>query len=307
MAQRDDHTFDDGVDPNGMRPDAGSGDAHDDDVYDGDAHAGDTHDDADNGGAAEGGRASSGFAREGIVLTAEQQEALAGLTAENTYAKQSKWRTFVELPLKDKWPFFVQHFLVGTLIVILAVGMVGSLVYEYVTKDPDPLLYIAGVNMPSDIAEQMDELESDLAEDADLDPELMSYDDNFVITESGTYDGQVDSSSRLMVMATAGTINTIITDADTFEDLSGRGLVSPLSDVLDDETIDELEQAGVTVTASSSEAQGGEEQIKGLDLSHSATWTAMDDMPDGMILGFSNVTESGVEYPQALVEYLDFS
>ena len=37
------------------------------------------------------------------VLTQEQQDAVAALASTNVYAKQSKFKTFRELPPKDKW------------------------------------------------------------------------------------------------------------------------------------------------------------------------------------------------------------
>ena len=38
------------------------------------------------------------------VLTQEQQDAVAALASTNVYAKQAKFKTFRELPTKDKWP-----------------------------------------------------------------------------------------------------------------------------------------------------------------------------------------------------------
>ena len=44
----------------------------------------------------------------------------------------------------------------------------------------------------------------------------------------------------------------------------------------------------------------------GFDLSHSKTWTSMKGLPkEGVILGFSNITESK-DMPIQFVEYLQF-
>ena len=51
------------------------------------------------------------------VLTQEQQDAVAALASTNVYAKQSKFKTFRELPPKDKWPYFKQNFLTDVLII----------------------------------------------------------------------------------------------------------------------------------------------------------------------------------------------
>lgn len=261
-------------------------------------------DDDDVNGAA---GASDAGSREGLVFTEEQRRAIADLASENTYAKQSKWRTFRELPMKDKWPFFAQHFLLGVVAVIVAIALVVMFVVENLTRGPDPLLYIAGVNVPSDISEPMERLDEGFAASSGLDGELVTYDGAFTITASGYNGGTYDSSARLLTMASAGTLNAIITDEETFAQLSAAGMVSPLADVLTDAQLSELDEAGVTVEADSSDAQGTGMTDKGLDLSRSQAWASVDGLPDGMILGFSNVSETGVEYPQAFVDYLDFS
>lgn len=265
------------------------------------------NDDDMTGMSGDAGRHDDPGAREGIVFTEGQREALTGLASENTYAKQSKWKTLHELPMKDKWPFFAQHFLGATVAIVAAVAVVIAFVVNYVNQPPDPLLYIAGVNMSQGYTEPMEALERRFVADEGLDSELVTYDANFTITETGVSGGMVDGSSRLLTMASVGQVNTIITDADTFQELSARGLVTPLDDVLPDARIDALEAAGITVEAESSEAQGGDNTIKGLDLSRSAAWTSQDGLPDDAVLGFSNVTETGVDYPRAFVEFLDFS
>jgi len=57
-------------------------------------------------------------------LSDKQLSAVADLAKTNVYARQSKWKTFRELPNKDKLPFFVQHFLVGTVAVVAAGALV---------------------------------------------------------------------------------------------------------------------------------------------------------------------------------------
>ena len=91
-------------------------------------------------------RNESGEGKE-YAFTDEQKDAIATLAIHNQYARQSKWTTFRELPARDKWPFFVQHFLIGTIAVIVAVAVAVSLVCTIVFKAPDPELSVVGVNM----------------------------------------------------------------------------------------------------------------------------------------------------------------
>ena len=195
-------------------------------------------------------------AREGIVFTEEQREALAGLASENTYAKQSKWQTLRELPMKDKWPFFAQHFLGATVAIVAAVVAVIAFVVNFVTQPPDPLLYIAGVNMSQEYTEPMEALERRFVADEGLDSELVTYDANFTITETGVSGGMVDGSSRLFTMASVGQVNTIITDEETFRELCERGLTSALEEVLPADQIESFESAGITVDSGVKDAQG---------------------------------------------------
>lgn len=245
--------------------------------------------------------------KEGIVFSREQQEAIAGLASENTYAKQSKWQTFRELPMQDKWPYFVQHFLIGTIVVVLVVATAVGFTVNFLTKPPDPLLYVAGVNLPAKVADPIEKLENEFVEDQGLDSQLVAYDGDFVVTESGFSGATMDSSARLLTMASVGRVNTVVTDRDTFEDLSARGIVGPLSSVLSEQQIDKLTAAGVTLEADSTDAEGGGTALKGLDLSRSAVWASYEALPDDAVLGFSNVRETGAEYPRKFVEFLNFS
>lgn len=246
--------------------------------------------------------------REGVVFTDEQLEAISTLAGENAYAKQSKWKTFMELPAKDKWPFFAQHFLLGTVAVVAVVAMVVAFVVNYVTRSPEPKLYIAGVNMSQECTEAVEALEQRFVADQGLDPELVKYDANFLLTESGTTDiGMMDGSARLLTMAAAGQLNAIITDAQTFQELSEGGMVSPLDDVLPAEQVAAFEDAGVAIEADNGSLEGGVSDAMGLDLDRSAAWSASDVLPEGAVLGFSNVSETGVEYPRAFTDFLDFS
>jgi len=153
----------------------------------------------------------------------------------------------------------------------------------------------------------MEALERRFVADEGLDSELVTYDANFTITETGVSGGMVDGSSRLFTMASVGQVNTIITDEETFRELCQRGLTSALEEVLPADRIEAFGSAGITVDSGVKDAQGDRLPLKGLDLDRSAEWTADGDLPEDAVLCFSNVTETGVEYPRAFVEFLDFA
>ena len=68
-----------------------------------------------------------------------------------------------------------------------------------------------------------------------------------------------------------------------------------------------FESAGITVDSGVKDAQGDRLPLKGLDLDRSAAWPADGALPEDAVLCFSNVTETGVEYPRAFVAFRDFA
>lgn len=245
----------------------------------------------------------------GGALSDEQQRSIAALAVENTYVKQSKWTTFRELPAADKWPFFVQHFLVGTIAVVVAVALAVSLAVTLLTKPPKPELTVAGIGMGKYSA-QLDELKSGFVKAEKIDDgRLIDIDGSFTIAmPSGESDGDsgdsgdaassgsadatgrsgdslnpyTDDSAKLMAMVSAGDINMVIADKATFSELVHRGLIGKVADAeTDDAAFAKLAAAGALVDkrgelvagASSSDDAAAAGTAYGLALSKSATWS----------------------------------
>ncbi|MDN6553648.1 MAG: hypothetical protein L0K48_01495 [Bifidobacterium mongoliense] len=80
-------------------------------------------------------------------LNERQRDAIDVLASHNAYAAQSKWKTLRELPRKERWPFFVQHFLLATSAILVALIVVISLAVSFLTKPPTPLLAVQGIGM----------------------------------------------------------------------------------------------------------------------------------------------------------------
>lgn len=236
------------------------------------------------------------------VLTDEQLAAVAALASTNKYAKQSKWTTFKELPREDKWPFFVQHFLLGTVIAAVAVAVVVSLVVTFLTRPPQAELTVAGFGL-DDYTSQLDELKSGFVTQRKID-------DDRLVQITGTYNiggnGYTDDSAKVMTMVTAGDINMMIADKDTFAELNARQLVSAMSAAEDTSTLDGFAKSGALVDKQG-EPTDDVTQAYGLDLSKSATWTSIAGLPDDMIVGFSNIND-GTNRTRAreFVDYLRF-
>ena len=236
------------------------------------------------------------------VLTAEQQDAVAALAATNVYVKQSKWKTFKELPKDKKWPFFVQHFLLGTVAVVVAIAVVISLVVTIVTRPPEPELTVIGFDM-SRYDTQLDKLKAGFVKDR-------AIDDDRLIDMNGDYsisgDGFSDDSAKVMTMVTAGDINMMIASKDTFAQLNQRGLINTASTVEDSSVMDELANAGVLVDKNG-ELTDDAAQAYGFALSKSSTWSSIDGLPSDMMIGFSNVTDqTHQQRAKQFIAYLKF-
>lgn len=231
-------------------------------------------------------------------LSQEQKDAIGVLASRNVYAKQSKWKTFRELPPHDKWPFFVQHFLLGVAAVVVALVVAVSLLVTFLTKAPDALLSVQGVGMAK-YSTSFDELRDGFMRQNDIkDNRLVLIDGSMSI--SG--DGYTDDSAKIMTMVTAGQINVMVSNKHDFATLHERGYISKPDQVLTASQLRDLKDA--LVDAHGSPVSDPAKAV-GLDLSKSATWVARG-LPRDAILGFSNV-QSGTTYPRRFVTYLRFS
>ena len=247
--------------------------------------------------------------RQEPVLTDAQRDAIATLASRNEYAKQSKWTTFKGLPPADRWTYFRQHFLLETSLVAVALILVVSVGFAYLTKGPDPELSVAGFGMGG-YTEQLDALRDRFVDAAGMDDERM-------VDINGTYlidldgDTYTDDSMKLTAMITAGDINMVIADKDTFAELDKRGYVGTVAETEGEDAAQRWADAGVLVDAQGETVDAADKdavaEAKGFDLSHSDVWSGDDGLPDGMMLGFCNVTDATrADRAREFVDFLKF-
>jgi hypothetical protein len=233
------------------------------------------------------------------VLTDEQKDAIAALASENTYAKQSKWKTFNGLPQKDKWPYFVQHFLLGTVLTVAALAVAVSLICTMVFRAPDPQVSVAVFNM-SGYSKQMDTLKRRFVDEYHIkDDRVVDIGDSYQLGEGSA----IDDSAKVMAMVTAGTITMVVSDRKMFPELVERGYVTAIRDVEGGKALSALGQTGAMVDKNG-EPTDKMAQAKGLDLGKSETWMDIG-LPDDAIIGFSNVTKTA-DHACDFVDFLRF-
>ena len=177
------------------------------------------------------------------VLTQEQQDAVAALASTNVYAKQSKFKTFRELPPKDKWPYFKQNFLTDVLIIIAVVGLVLAFVISYVTKGPEAKLSLEGVDM-AEYSEQIDALGADFVKTQGIEDErLVRTDASIAIGENAAQDGSASLTARV----SAGQINMIVAETDIFAEVNDRGDITKPAEVMSAADLEQVKDALVDV------------------------------------------------------------
>ncbi|WP_432623979.1 hypothetical protein [Bifidobacterium sp.] len=239
---------------------------------------------------------------EDFALSDEQKAAVAELAETNVYTKQSKFKTFRELPMGKKWSYFKENFLTYTIVVVLVVGIATVFGVSYLTKAPDPVLAFEGINM-SDYSDQLDSLGADFAKSEGIkDSRLVSMDTSVSLTGTASGSGQ-DGSTKLLAMVSAGQVNVIAADAKTFAAVNRRDEITKPSEVMDAAALERIKDSLVDAKG---KPVSDVNKAVGFDLSKSATWTSMKGLPDkDVILGFSNITKDK-DVPIKFINYLRF-
>ncbi|MCH9274854.1 hypothetical protein JS533_000925 [Bifidobacterium amazonense] len=248
-----------------------------------------------------GGNDDKRFGTKEYAFTDEQKDAIATLASSNVYAKQSKWKTFRELPADQKWPFFVQNFLLNTAIAVGASALIIAMACTMLFKAPDPQIAVAGFNM-ADATDQCDQLKAGFVKDQNIsDDRLVDIDCSYLLTDGNGY---TDDSAKIMAMVTAGQINMVVAGKDTFAMLVERGYVTPLKNIEKSAELKQLAADGALVDKKG-EPTDDTAKAQGLDLAKSSTWTGISGLPDDAIIGVSNVTK-GTDHVRDFIDFLKF-
>ena len=237
-----------------------------------------------------------------FALSDDQKAAVAGLAETNVYARQSKFKTFRELPMNEKWSYFKENFLTYTIVVVLVVGVAAVFGVSYLTKAPDPVLAFEGINM-SEYSDQLDSLGADFAKSEGIkDGRLVSMDTSVSLAGTAGGSGQ-DGSTKLLAMVSAGQVNVIAADAKTFAAVNHREEITKPSEVMDAASLERIKDSLVDAKG---KPVSDIDKAVGFDLSKSATWTSTKGLPDkGIILGFSDITKDK-DVPIKFIDYLRF-
>ncbi|MEK0307161.1 hypothetical protein [Bifidobacterium favimelis] len=232
-------------------------------------------------------------------LNQDQEEALDSLAQTNTYAKQSKWTTFRQLPEGKRWPYFAQHFLPGVAAIVILLAVVISLVVTRLNKPPDPVLSVQAFNMSAS-AGQLDEIKEGFVKDRKLDDaRLVDIGATLTLNDNG-----YDDSVKALAQVTAGEINMVVARRSLYPTLCKRGYVAKADQGVKADRLKALADKGI-LTDDQGRPTKDLHRAVGLDLSRSAVWSGRPGLPSDAILGLSNVADSKA-YVGQFIDYLDF-
>lgn len=244
----------------------------------------------------------TGDAKGGYLLSDAQNDAVAGLASENIYVSQSKWQTFRTLPRKQRWGFFKQHFLLPVALAVLAIAFVASMVTSVVTKGPDAELSVTTINMP-DISSQMQELGEGFVKSQGIEDERLVNTSGMLLLSDDNADSVngMDESSALVTRIAAGQINAMIVAGDYLSQMVERDAIADLTDALDIKTLQGMSAA---LVGPDGQPVDDADAAVGLSLGDSATWMALEGVPDDAVLVMGNVQKD--VYHERMLQFVDY-
>lgn len=232
--------------------------------------------------------------KSGYRIDKRQQEVIDGLTGAHDYGRQSKWETFKALPVNEKLPYFVQHFLLGVGIVVVIVAIVVSLAWQMLFGHVDIKLGVQAINMQSYSA-GFERLKLDFDKAAKVDDErVVDVGATMTITKDGYSkgSGMMDDSAKLLAMASTGDINVLISSAKDVPVLTQRDAANKLKGVLPSDQLLAARQSGRLVdTEGNSTDDAGKAVGVLVDADGSAQWGAIQGLPEEAVLMFCNISD----------------
>jgi len=211
-------------------------------------------------------------------------------------------KVWSELDRSEKWQFFKDYFLVKIIIGIIAVTIIGRVLFVMLGPKPDTLLSTAIVYDNVD-EEQLKIMHEDLNKYFDIkkNQELI-FDTGYIkTTEDFAYNG----SEKLSTMLLAGELDTIISDYNEFKNIGQYGHLKNLDVLLPDDIREALKDKFVYIDVVDNDDNNkvvGNYPL-GIDLSDCEKYQALKPIIDKPILSVTMISKQD-EYSIGLIRYL---
>ncbi|NLL78296.1 MAG: hypothetical protein GX234_00480 [Clostridiales bacterium] len=151
-------------------------------------------------------------------------------------------KKFKDMTPKQKFRYFWDYYKIPTLVIIVAVIFTVTFVRDYIEGQKETLLYATLIN--SNPMNDYEQLAADFADYAGIDLEQ-----NHVIFDSSVqfstenYQMEMASTQKMMTMASAGTMDVVLADEETFSNYTDAGYFYDLRTVLDAELLKTYEDS----------------------------------------------------------------
>lgn len=232
-------------------------------------------------------------------LTDDQRQTIDVLAKSKSYSRKSRWQVFVHLPKGQKWPYFVQQFMLPVSVAAVVLAFVVAMAVTALTREPNPELSV--VSMDVNYAKVMERVRQGFVKEQKIDDARLVKMNGAITIATGT-DATMDDSMSTLAQVTAGSINGIVTDGRTLTIARNRGYVNMLRDALPKSTLQELRGAWLDKRG---EPTDKPDKAVALDLGKSKVWAEAGGPTDGSAsLAVSNIVDDTAR--QRMLQLIDY-
>lgn len=158
---------------------------------------------------------------------------------------RAAWR---DMTTAQKISYYREYYLLPTVVAVVAVFIIGSIVFHMLHAEPEPVLYVLASGCQF-TAERRDAFTSEMAELLDCPEERIYIDDGHTYE----YDFMV-----LMTFLASRAVDVVLVEEEGFEPFVSAGVYYDLREVYDEETLAAWEPYLVWTAGASAEDENGE-------------------------------------------------
>ena len=168
-------------------------------------------------------------------------------------------------PLKKKLSYFWGYYKWHVIIIIAAIAIVSSFIYEFVTQKDSAFFGVFLNSFP--VEEKADEYLQNFASVAGIDTEEfdIGLDTSLFISKEGMDQNTMASVQKLMVYIAAAEIDVVASDTETFEQYANNNNFADLRDVLTPEQLDRYQSSFYYVDQAAIDAKDAANDANDLD------------------------------------------
>lgn len=211
-------------------------------------------------------------------------------------SEKEKWKS---LHGRKRWEYFKSYYLMKLVLILLAVGFVGSLIYSILSPKPDMVFYMAIINSAMD-REQMGQVQPEFEGRISLDPETQEtvFDDGYYF-----YEREYESIQKFATYNATGQIDVSVMPLSVFEKYGPAGYFARVADKLPTDLY--LELSDYLVECGRFDDNGviveGSEAVYGIRIDGTWLYEGME-LREPVILTIQNASEN----EENVIEFLRY-